>query len=123
MSATRRELEGVEEEIRRVQEEVERAQWELKVRERQFRVVMASIGDLKCVLGEEEIVGRMNAREKDQGEDGGGGSGGSGARFGGNTDSQGEGREKASSSNDVGSMKKRKRVEDGSDCNDDVGAL
>jgi chromosome segregation ATPase len=51
---TRADLESVREEISRTQEEVERAQWEIGIRERQVRLFMTSLGDLREVLRDED---------------------------------------------------------------------
>mmetsp|Transcript_18125 Transcript_18125/g.35229 ORF Transcript_18125/g.35229 Transcript_18125/m.35229 type:complete len:270 (-) Transcript_18125:128-937(-) len=107
---TTTELEKVENDIQKVAEEVRTAQWELKVREKQFRVLMASIGDLKCVLGEEEIVNKTNARE----------DAGSGKNDDGDAASSSEG---IVDESDTGNSKKRKRDDDATDNNDDIGVL
>mmetsp|Transcript_4600 Transcript_4600/g.8243 ORF Transcript_4600/g.8243 Transcript_4600/m.8243 type:complete len:254 (-) Transcript_4600:485-1246(-) len=52
---TQKELERVQREIESVEEEVREARWELTARERQMRLFMASLGDLKSTLREEEL--------------------------------------------------------------------
>lgn len=51
---TREDLKSVQEEIAKTKEEVDRARWEISVRERQIRVLMTSLGDLREVLRDEE---------------------------------------------------------------------
>eukprot|EP00956_Cyclotella_meneghiniana_P032338 scaffold88416_cov54-Cyclotella_meneghiniana.AAC.2 len=51
---TRMDLKAVQEEIARTKEEVERAKWEVSVKEKQIRVVMTSLGDLREVLRDED---------------------------------------------------------------------
>lgn len=51
---TKEDLKSVQEEIARTKEEVEKAQWEISVRERQVRVLMTSLGDLREVLRDED---------------------------------------------------------------------
>ena len=53
-SKTRENLKSVQEEIARTKEEMERAKWETGVREKQVRVLMASLGDLREVLRDED---------------------------------------------------------------------
>jgi chromosome segregation ATPase len=53
-AVTRAQLNDVEEEIAKTKEDVARAQWEVGVREKQVRVLIASLGDLKQVLREED---------------------------------------------------------------------
>lgn len=50
------ELEDLRREMAKVEAEASKARWELTVREKQMRVVMASLADLGATLGEEEIV-------------------------------------------------------------------
>jgi hypothetical protein len=78
--ATRMELEDVRREMARVEGEMERARWELALRERQLRVVMASLGDLGATLREEDtrmggtmtVGGRRRGDDDDDDGDGGG---------------------------------------------------
>lgn len=51
---TREDLKRVQEEISRTTEEVERAQWEIGIREKQVRLFMTSLGDLREVLRDED---------------------------------------------------------------------
>ena len=51
---TRRDLKSVQEDIAKTREEVERAKWEVSVKEKQIRVVMTSLGDLREVLRDED---------------------------------------------------------------------
>ena len=51
---TLRDLKSVQEEIAKTREEVERAKWEVSVKEKQIRVVMTSLGDLREVLRDED---------------------------------------------------------------------
>ncbi|KAL7535782.1 hypothetical protein ACHAXR_006724 [Thalassiosira sp. AJA248-18] len=93
---TKLELERVQGEMEGVEREVKEAQRDLAIRERQMRVFMSSLGDLKATLREEEL------KKKDR-TSGGGGSGVE------SVSTQG---------------KKRKHMSDvGSDSNDDIGAL
>ena len=75
---TRRDLKAVQEEIARTKEEVERAKWEVSVKEKQIRVVMTSLGDLREVLRDEDWRKRRSdealstaAADAKDGEDGG----------------------------------------------------
>ncbi len=103
------ELEKVENAIQKVEEEVRRAQWELKVREKQFRAVMASIGDLTCVLGEEEILNKKSTLED--------------AGSSKNSDGVAAASSECIVESDSDPSKKRKRDGDVSDSNEDLGAL
>ncbi|KAL3817269.1 hypothetical protein ACHAXA_007123 [Cyclostephanos tholiformis] len=69
---TKIELENVSREMAKVEGEVARARWELTVREKQIRVVMASLADLGAALGEEEtrkrtttMVGSLGGNDDD----------------------------------------------------------
>mmetsp|Transcript_37773 Transcript_37773/g.69416 ORF Transcript_37773/g.69416 Transcript_37773/m.69416 type:complete len:258 (-) Transcript_37773:20-793(-) len=96
------ELEKVQRDMQGVRKEVEEAQWELRVRERQMRVFMASLGDLKATLREEDW------KKGDDGSDAGAGI-------------------ISTSTTSLMQGKKRKHMSDGGDCsdnsNDDIGAL
>jgi chromosome segregation ATPase len=59
---TKSELEQVNEQIQSVEREVGEAKEKLKVREKQLRLLMSCLGDLKTSLNEEEIV-EKNAAE------------------------------------------------------------
>ena len=115
---TKLELEKVQREVQGVKEEVKRVKRELGVRERQMRVLMQSVEDLKSTLREESF--RTNA--------GGGGAGVvKDGKDVGNTlrrDLKGTS-ENSEKSADVSStnVKKRKHSGERSECNDDVGAL
>ena len=99
---TQLELEKVQKEIEDVRREVKEAQWEVNVRERQMRVFMQSLGDLKATLREEEI--------KKDASDGGK-----------------EGRSSKGATTSPIQGKKRKHVSDSGngsdDSNDNIGAL
>ena len=56
---TKFELDNVQGEIVRIREEIEEAQLELMVREKQLRVFMASLGDLKATLVEEKELQKI----------------------------------------------------------------
>ena len=67
---TKLELEQVQQSILKVNQEIEQAQSEIMVREKQLRVVMASLGDLRSTLLEEEVKkrGQQEAVELEEGE-------------------------------------------------------
>jgi hypothetical protein len=70
---TREDLKIVQEEIDRTKLEVERAQWEISVKERQVRAFMASLGDLREILRDEDWRKRGNeVLTKDDAADAGG---------------------------------------------------
>jgi chromosome segregation ATPase len=73
VAKTREDLKIVQEEIDRTKLEVERAQWEISVKERQVRAFMASLGDLREVLRDEDWRKRRNeVLTKDDAADAGG---------------------------------------------------
>ena len=109
---TQNELEKVQKDIESVKNEVKGAQWELGIRERQMRVFMASLGDLKSTLKEEEV-------RKEIGE---------AATVKGNTTNEGGEEQKQQRQSSSSTNKKRKRLSEGgegsdSNDNDDIGAL
>ena len=123
--ATRMELEDVRREMARVEGEMERARWELTVRERQLRVVMASLGDLGATLREEETRrgGAMTAggrrRGDDDDDDDEGGGGGADASTSSTTKSTQRGSKRRRSIEDGGGD----FSDDGDNHQDDCGAI
>lgn len=67
---TKSELNQVQQTIQNVESEIKEAQLEVMVREKQLRVLMASLGDLKCALLEEEMLKKRleEVTEKEEGE-------------------------------------------------------
>ena len=67
---TKLELEQVQQSILKVNQEIEQAQSEIMVREKQLRVVMASLGDLRSTLMEEEVLKKRRQQEAVELEEG-----------------------------------------------------
>ena len=67
---TKLELEQVQQSIQNVNREIEQAQSEIMVREKQLRVVMASLGDLRSTLMEEEVLKKRRQQEAVELEEG-----------------------------------------------------
>lgn len=95
---TKSELNQVQQTIENVEREIKEAQLKVMVREKQLRVLMASLGDLKCALLEEEELKRRREQTETDGETN-------------------------SADGEANVQKKRKRDEDTSNDDEDIGAL
>ena len=95
---TKSELNQVQQTIENVEREIKEAQLKVMVREKQLRVLMASLGDLKCALLEEEELKRRREQTETDGETN-------------------------SADGEANVQKKRKRDDDTSNEDEDIGAL